>query len=98
TVGYGDISPVTPTGQGLALILMVMGYGIIAVPTGIVTVELNRERKAEEAARRLEACPRCDLAKHDGDARFCKRCGECILKTPPADVDHPAPAPHPLDA
>lgn len=44
TVGYGDISPVTPLGQALALVIMVMGYGIIAVPTGIVTVELNRNR------------------------------------------------------
>lgn len=97
TVGYGDISPATPLGQSLALVLMVMGYGIIAVPTGIVTVELNREKQEALAARRLDACPRCDLSRHDDDARFCKRCGECIMKAPPPeiDIDHPAPAPHP---
>jgi len=45
TVGYGDISPATPLGQGLALVIMVMGYGIIAVPTGIVTAEMSREHQ-----------------------------------------------------
>lgn len=82
TVGYGDISPVTPLGQAVALMIMIMGYGIIAVPTGIVTVELNRERQSEEAARRHAECPVCGLGSHDSDARFCKRCGECLLKDP----------------
>ena len=79
TVGYGDISPQTPLGQALALVLMIMGYGIIAVPTGIVTVELNRS--AQESAARNAAsaatghdCASCGLAM-DADARFCKRCG-----------------------
>lgn len=89
TVGYGDISPVTPLGQAVALALMIMGYGIIAVPTGIVTVEMNRERAAAEAARRFEACPRCGLEGHDADARFCKRCGAGILREP---APRPAPA------
>ncbi|MEM1057267.1 MAG: ion transporter [Bacteroidota bacterium] len=84
TVGYGDISPSTPLGQAIALLIMIMGYGIIAVPTGIVTVELNRERKLEEQARRFSECPVCGLTQHDPDARFCKRCGECILREPPA--------------
>ena len=70
TVGYGDISPVTPLGQALALILMILGYGIIAVPTGIVTVELNRQREAEVA------CSTCGLEGHIADARFCRRCGD----------------------
>ena len=71
TVGYGDISPATPLGQGLALVLMIMGYGIIAVPTGIVTVELNRERQV----LRHEECPRCHLGDHVDDSNYCRRCG-----------------------
>ena len=77
TVGYGDISPQTPVGKTLALLLMVLGYGIIAVPTGIVTVELNRAAAASgrTPARRDAPCPACGLAQHDADADFCKRCG-----------------------
>lgn len=97
TVGYGDISPVTPLGQAVALTLMIMGYGIIAVPTGIVTVEMNRDaqaRAAREAAAgvrksiavQLTTCPRCGLEEHDADARHCKWCGEGIVVEA-----HPAP-------
>jgi voltage-gated potassium channel len=73
TVGYGDITPHTVTGQVLASVVMILGYGIIAVPTGIVTVEMGREVVATSAAR---ACRRCGLSPHDSDARHCKRCGE----------------------
>ena len=83
TVGFGDIYPVTPLGKALASVIIMMGYGIIAVPTGIVTVELNREREHEEAARRHEECPRCGLGEHDADARFCKRCGTSIMRATP---------------
>jgi voltage-gated potassium channel len=72
TVGYGDISPQTGLGQALAAIIMIIGYGIIAVPTGIVTVELS------QAVRRgvsTQACPGCGVDGHDKDARFCKYCG-----------------------
>ncbi|MFC5407812.1 ion transporter [Larkinella bovis] len=74
TVGYGDLSPQTPAGKVLASLVMVMGYGIIAVPTGIVTVEIS------QAARKLnkvssQACPSCGLEGHDADAVFCKYCG-----------------------
>ncbi len=80
TVGYGDISPVTPLGQALALVLMVLGYGIIAVPTGIVTVELNRASAATapQPVPAASACPSCGLAGHDADARFCKACGAAL--------------------
>ena len=71
TVGYGDISPATPLGQAVALVIMVMGYGIIAVPTGIVSVELGNEVRAARERR----CPACGHAGHDADAQFCKRCG-----------------------
>jgi voltage-gated potassium channel len=74
TVGYGDIAPRTPLGQALASLVMVLGYGIIAVPTGIVTVELGNVAR-EDAARRT-ACPRCALAVHDHHAVYCKRCAE----------------------
>ncbi len=72
TVGYGDISPQTPLGQALASVVMILGYGIIAVPTGIVTVELGR---ASRRSVTTQACPSCAAEGHDADARFCKYCG-----------------------
>ncbi len=72
TVGYGDITPHTVLGQVVAAVAMILGYGIIAVPTGIVTVELGRG----DAPARAVACRRCGLGVHDADARHCKRCGE----------------------
>ena len=75
TVGYGDIAPRTPLGQTLSALVMVLGYAIIAVPTGIVTNELSRASQEEREARTLE-CPRCGQDTHDPDARYCKRCGE----------------------
>jgi voltage-gated potassium channel len=75
TVGYGDISPVTPLGRLLASALMILGYGIIAVPTGIVTLELQ---KAARGPMRAGACPQCSLAGHDLDAVHCKRCGAAL--------------------
>ncbi len=72
TVGYGDITPHTVAGQALASLVMILGYGIIAVPTGIVTVEMSRDRNG----RPPRSCPRCGLDLHDADARHCKRCGE----------------------
>lgn len=70
TVGYGDISPQSPLGQMLASILMVIGYGIIAVPTGIVSVEMSRA--TEEAKAK---CPDCSAALHSERDRFCHNCG-----------------------
>lgn len=75
TVGYGDIAPGTPIGQALAAMVMIMGYGIIAVPTGIVTVEL-----AHQSRKRLSflTCSTCGTDDHDLDARFCRRCGTTL--------------------
>ncbi|GAB5519621.1 MAG: ion transporter [Rhodothermales bacterium] len=74
TVGYGDISPHTNLGQLLASIVMIMGYAIIAVPTGIVTVELTRaERESMQSTR---SCSTCASSKHAPDAIFCKYCGD----------------------
>ena len=72
TVGYGDISPQTNFGQMIASIIMIIGYGIIAVPTGIVTVELGRTMQQEISTR---ACPECSAEGHDSDAVHCKYCG-----------------------
>jgi voltage-gated potassium channel len=74
TVGYGDISPVTPLGKFVASIMMFIGYGIIAVPTGIVTNEMaSAVRLKKEGA---QTCTACGLEGHDSDARYCKQCGE----------------------
>ena len=72
TVGYGDISPTTGPGQFLAAIVMILGYSIIAVPTGIVTVELSQAYSAKTTS---QACPDCSAEGHDKDAKFCKFCG-----------------------
>ena len=74
TVGYGDISPSTPTGKFIASVIMLLGYGIIAVPTGIVTNEMATAMRKKQI--RAEACMHCGREGHDTDARFCKYCGE----------------------
>ena len=72
TVGYGDIAPATPLGQFIASIVMILGYAIIAVPTGIVTNELVHDKNNIVSNR---ACPNCAKNDHDADADFCKYCG-----------------------
>ena len=72
TVGYGDIAPQTILGQTIASFVMIMGYAIIAVPTGIVTVELTKEKNRVE----MRECTCCNTMGHDVDAEYCKRCGE----------------------
>jgi voltage-gated potassium channel len=73
TVGYGDLAPVTSLGQFLCSILMVMGYGVIAVPTGVVTQELFKQFHNENVS--TQACPVCSSEGHDFNAKFCKYCG-----------------------
>jgi len=75
TVGYGDIAPVTVAGRLLASVLMVLGYGVIAVPTGIMTLEIQRASQPRELPRAV-SCSGCGRGDHDRDAEFCKRCGE----------------------
>jgi voltage-gated potassium channel len=74
TVGYGDIAPRTALGQLVAALLMILGYGIIAVPTGIVTVELAHAGRAVSR----QACPACGAEGHDVDAVHCKFCGALL--------------------
>src|SRR5688572_1135403 len=76
TVGYGDLSPRTPLGQVLASIVMVIGYGIIAVPTGIVSAELAHAVREQKITR--QSCPSCGADGHDQDARYCKYCGASL--------------------
>lgn len=72
TVGYGDIAPQTVMGQSIASFVMILGYAIIAVPTGIVSVELQKDRDQREK----KACRNCKSTGHDSEALFCKFCGE----------------------
>ncbi len=79
TVGYGDIAPETPLGQTLAALVMIMGYGIIAVPTGIVTVELANQAQRKPSFQR---CAGCGTSDHDSDASYCRRCGAGLEEQP----------------
>lgn len=73
TVGYGDIAPVTVLGKFIASAAMILGYAILAVPTGIVGAELWRGMEGKNHP--TTACPGCGTGDHDADARYCKRCG-----------------------
>ncbi|MFM2484582.1 ion transporter [Celerinatantimonas yamalensis] len=77
TVGYGDIAPVTALGKIVASMIMVIGYGIIAVPTGIVTVELSQAQRRQSNVS-TQACPNCSAQDHDLDAIYCKYCGHTL--------------------
>ena len=72
TVGYGDIAPQTPTGQTIASFIMILGYGIIAVPTGIVSAEMVNLKTHKITT---QVCPSCLREGHDADAIHCKFCG-----------------------
>ena len=77
TVGYGDITPITPIGQSLASLIMIMGYGIIAVPTGIVTLELNEANRRQANTR---TCSDCAAEGHSREASYCWRCGAALYQ------------------
>ena len=77
TVGYGDVTPVTPLGQAFATLVMIMGYGIIAVPTGIVTMELT---EAHRRSANTRTCPMCSVEGHIREATYCWRCGEHLFR------------------
>jgi voltage-gated potassium channel len=74
TVGYGDIAPNTILGQVLASLLMITGYAIIAVPTGIITTEMGRI-KDTKVKLNTQVCRKCHYHLHDDDAKYCKKCG-----------------------
>lgn len=74
TVGYGDLTPVTATGKFIASFIMLLGYGIIAVPTGIMTTEMAMIARSRRQSH--QTCPGCGKEGHDINAKFCKYCGE----------------------
>lgn len=74
TVGYGDITPQTELGKALAAVMMLLGWGVLAVPTGIVTAEMTTQRLMRPVTTRT--CPNCLSEGHEANARFCKDCGE----------------------
>jgi voltage-gated potassium channel len=80
-VGFGDIAPVTALGRFITSVLILIGYGIIAVPTGIVTAEMTSSMKR---ARYRRECRHCQLREHEADALYCRRCGEPLpsVETP----------------
>lgn len=77
TVGFGDIVPSTPLGQALATLVMITGYSIIAVPTGIFTAELANAMRSDGHIE--HPCPNCDKTEHDSAAAFCNRCGHALF-------------------
>lgn len=84
TVGYGDIAPQTTLGQTLATLLMLLGYGIIAVPTGIVSSELTKVDR--EKSFTVRACPDCSPADHPADSTFCRFCGSKLNHAPRNEI------------
>lgn len=73
TVGFGDITPVTPLGQFVSVLIMILGYGIIAVPTGLVTAQFMQENKSP--ITNTQVCPVCNADHHKDKAEFCYNCG-----------------------
>lgn len=79
TVGYGDIAPQTTIGQTLASVIMLLGYGIIAVPTGIVGGEIAKSKMPNQSSQiSTQSCPNCSREGHDYNAKYCKYCGESL--------------------
>ncbi len=84
TVGFGDIVPQTPLGKAVASLVMITGYSIIAVPTGIFTAELATVMRADSLQHR---CPTCEKLSHETNAAFCSRCGTQLFKRPEPDAE-----------
>ncbi|MCC6244589.1 MAG: ion transporter [Gemmatimonadaceae bacterium] len=76
TVGYGDISPKTAVGQALASFVMILGYGVLAVPTGIVSAELAQQGRLHPVS--TQVCDHCGVSDHSDDATFCRKCGASL--------------------
>lgn len=79
TVGYGDISPVTPLGQFLASLVMILGYGVIAVPTGIVSAEIAKSNATDSNLEKVNPCSDCGEENHQENANYCYNCGNNLL-------------------
>src|SRR5690554_501989 len=86
TVGFGDITPITPIGQFLASIIMVLGYGVIAVPTGIVSAQYVRSTSDNFVHVNTQSCQNCGEEKHRDDSEFCFKCGEKLNHSDSTEV------------
>lgn len=86
TVGFGDIHPVTPLGQFIATLIMILGYGVIAVPTGIVSAEYANQGKKH--ANNTQSCYNCGEKQHKDRAEFCHKCGYSLNKKPSPDASN----------
>lgn len=87
TVGFGDITPKTPLGQMVATLVMITGYSIIAVPTGIFTAELTNAMRQEGLLK--HDCPNCNKHRHEANAAFCSRCGGLLFPGSPGGRTDP---------
>lgn len=79
TVGFGDIYPVTPLGQLVSSLIMLLGYAIIAVPTGIVSSEMASQKRKDEKAQEENSCPKCRFSPIGLTDNYCKNCGEKLF-------------------
>jgi voltage-gated potassium channel len=77
TVGYGDIAPITPFGQFIASLVMILGYAIIVIPTGIITSEIVKD-SMKSVQTNTQSCPSCSVEKHRDNAEFCYKCGHTL--------------------
>lgn len=78
TVGFGDITPKTDLGRAMSSLVMIIGYAIIAVPTGIITTELSQEMRKQRKALDGKVCPKCKKSGHEKDANYCRICGTIL--------------------
>lgn len=91
TVGYGDVTPSTPMGRIFASIMMLLGWGVLAVPTGIVGAELSRNVGTKARLKGVE-CEACGLERHEEDSRYCRRCGTRLERAAKPVASPPATA------
>jgi voltage-gated potassium channel len=78
TVGFGDITPHTDLGRIIASAMMLLGWGVLAVPTGIVTAEMTAQRRGDDGVGMVLRCPACQASGHINGARYCWRCGTAL--------------------
>ena len=91
TVGYGDVVPLTSMGRAIAAVGMLIGYAVIAVPTGIITAELtvSQQAKREREVRQSRNCTNCASVEHDADAHYCRSCGSPLPRPGHEPEPHP---------
>ncbi|MDO4593504.1 MAG: potassium channel family protein, partial [Comamonadaceae bacterium] len=94
TVGYGDVTPSTPIGRIFASIMMLLGWGVLAVPTGIVGAELSRSVGTKARLKGVD-CEVCGLGRHEDDSRYCRRCGSRLVLAGVDRAARPAAAANP---